>query len=87
MLSTDSQILQCQGKYQYQPPFPFILGTEFAGRIAADSPIPKDCPYKPGDRVFGGVSKGAYAEKVAVNWADVLPLPANMTFDQGAGVC
>ncbi|PCH43592.1 NAD(P)-binding protein [Wolfiporia cocos MD-104 SS10] len=79
-------ILQCQGKYQYQPPFPFVLGTEFAGRIAADSPIPKGCPYKPGDRVFGGVSNGAYAEKVAVKWADVLPLPANMTFDQGAGL-
>jgi hypothetical protein len=31
-----------------QPPLPFVLGTEFAGRIAKNSPIPKGCPYKPG---------------------------------------
>lgn len=35
-------------------------GCQFAGRIAKNSPIPKGCPYKPGDRVFG-VSQGSYA--------------------------
>ncbi|KAH9935553.1 uncharacterized protein B0H18DRAFT_1174277 [Fomitopsis serialis] len=64
-------ILQAQGKYQNQPPFPFTLGSEFAGRIAAASPIPKGCPFKPGDKVFG---------------AHLLPLPATMTYDQGAGL-
>jgi len=78
-------ILQCQGKYQNQPPFPFVLGTEFAGRIAADSPIPKGCSLKPGDRVFGA-AQGAYADKVAVKWRALLPLPANMSYDQGAGL-
>ncbi|KZT10980.1 alcohol dehydrogenase [Laetiporus sulphureus 93-53] len=78
-------ILQCQGKYQHLPPFPFVLGTEFAGRVAKDSPIPKGCPFKPGDRVFGGV-QGAYAERVAAKWKLLLPLPANMSYDQGAGL-
>ncbi|OCH84896.1 alcohol dehydrogenase [Obba rivulosa] len=78
-------ILQTQGKYQIQPPFPFVLGTELAGRIAQNSPIPKGCPYKPGDRVFGA-GQGAYAEKAAVKWRQLLPLPSNMTFDQGAGL-
>ncbi|TCD71204.1 hypothetical protein EIP91_011682 [Steccherinum ochraceum] len=52
-------ILQAQGKYQNQPPFPFTLGAEFAGRISADSPIPPGCPYKRGQRVFGS-TQGAY---------------------------
>jgi NADPH2:quinone reductase len=79
------QILQSQGKYQTQPPFPFVLGSEYAGRIAAHSPIPKGCPFKPGDRVFG-VQQGAYADRIATNWKEVIALPKSMSFDQGAGV-
>jgi hypothetical protein len=63
-----------------------VLGTEFAGRISKDSPIPKGCPFKPGDRVFGA-GQGTYADKVAVNPRQMLPLPDSMTYDQGAGVC
>ncbi|KAL7281102.1 hypothetical protein ACG7TL_004409 [Trametes sanguinea] len=77
-------ILQSQGKYQVQPPRPFVLGNEFAGKISADSPIPDGCPFRPGDRVFGG-GQGAYAEKVAVPWQNLVPLPDNMSYDQGAG--
>ncbi|KAG6874483.1 hypothetical protein C0995_010393 [Termitomyces sp. Mi166 len=77
-------ILQTQGKYQLKPPLPFVLGTEFAGRISKDSPIPKGCPYKPGDRVFGA-GQGTYADKAAIDIERILPLPDNMTYDQGAG--
>ncbi|KAG0707335.1 hypothetical protein DFH29DRAFT_896909 [Suillus ampliporus] len=78
-------ILQAQGKYQVKPPFPFTLGAEFAGKVAKDSPIPKCCPYKPGDRVFGS-AQGCFAEKLAVEWQSVNLLPDNLTFDQGAGL-
>ncbi|GJE92306.1 NADPH:quinone oxidoreductase family protein [Phanerochaete sordida] len=78
-------ILQAQGKYQTQPPFPFVLGTELAGRIAHDSPLPPGCPFKHGDRVFGA-AQGAYGEKVAARWQQLTALPENMTFDQGAGL-
>ncbi|EIN11815.1 NAD(P)-binding protein [Punctularia strigosozonata HHB-11173 SS5] len=78
-------ILQAQGKYQHQPPFPFVLGHEFAGRIAKDSPIPKGCPFRPGDRVFGA-AQGCYAEKVTVPVPNLVPLPDNMSYDQGAGL-
>jgi len=78
-------ILQAQGKYQTQPKLPFVLGVEFAGKIAKDSPIPKGCRFKPGDRVFGG-SLGAYADKVVVDHKTLLPLPVNMSFDQGASL-
>lgn len=78
-------ILQSQGKYQNQPPFPFVLGSEYSGKVAANSPIPKGCPFKPGDRVFG-YAQGSFAEKVAASWKHMVPLPENMTFDQGAGL-
>jgi len=80
----NSQILQAQGKYQHKPPLPFVLGTEFSGRIASDSPIPDGCPFKPGDRVFGA-ALGSFADKVAVEPNALLALPDNITFDQGAG--
>ncbi|EIW82912.1 NAD(P)-binding protein [Coniophora puteana RWD-64-598 SS2] len=78
-------ILQAQGKYQTQPPFPWVLGAEFAGKIAEDSPIPKGCPFKRGDRVFGS-AQGCYADKVAAKANSLLPLPDNVSFDQGAGL-
>jgi NADPH2:quinone reductase len=78
-------ILQAQGKYQNQPPLPFTLGSEFAGRISPNSPIPKDCPFKNGDRIFGA-AQGSYGERLTCKWKSLLPLPANMTFDQGAGL-
>ncbi|KAF6760271.1 alcohol dehydrogenase [Ephemerocybe angulata] len=78
-------ILQSQGKYQNQPPLPFILGTEFAGRVSSKSPLPTGCPYKPGQRVFGA-AQGAFADVVAVEWEKLIPLPDNISFDQGAGL-
>jgi NADPH:quinone reductase len=76
------QILQCQGKYQTQPPRPFVLGAEFAGIVAV---APPGSPYKPGDRVFGS-AQGAFGERVVASPANVLPLPNTLSFDQGAGM-
>ncbi|KAE9411464.1 NAD(P)-binding protein [Gymnopus androsaceus JB14] len=78
-------ILQTQGKYQVKPPLPFVLGAEFAGRIAKDSPIPPGCSFKPGDRVFGA-GQGAYADKMVVKVESLLPLPDELSYDQGAGL-
>lgn len=78
-------ILQAQGKYQNQPKLPFTLGSEFAGIVSQDSPVPLGCLFKPGDRVFG-YSQGAYADQVLVDPSQLLPLPKNLTFDQGAGI-
>ncbi|KAL1413593.1 hypothetical protein Q8F55_001368 [Vanrija albida] len=78
-------ILQAQGKYQSQPPFPFVLGAEIAGRISANSPIPETSPFKPGDRVLG-YTQGAYAEQVAVDPIQLLPVPENISLEQATGV-
>ncbi|KAF9521016.1 hypothetical protein BS47DRAFT_1335118 [Hydnum rufescens UP504] len=64
---------------------PFTLGAEYAGIVAADSPIPTGCPYKPGDRVFGQ-SQGAYAERIAADWTQSHLVPKGMSLDQASGV-
>ena len=80
-----------------KPPLPFVLGVEFSGRIAQNSHIPKGCPFKRGgelpsylpagkltsDRVMGR-GLGAYAEQVAVPVSSLLPLPAELSYEQGA---
>jgi len=79
------EILQAQGKHQSKPSLPFILGTEFAGRVSDDSPIPAGCSLKRGQRVFGA-QPGSFADRVAVDVQQLLPLPDHITFDQGAGL-
>ncbi|EJU04312.1 NADP-binding protein [Dacryopinax primogenitus] len=78
-------ILQSQGKYQNQPPLPYVLGAELAGTISPHSPIPKGCKLKPGDRVFG-YAQGAFAERAACDYRTLFPIPKGMTFDQAAGL-
>ncbi|WVQ82211.1 hypothetical protein IAT38_004339 [Cryptococcus sp. DSM 104549] len=78
-------ILQSKGKYETQPSVPFTLGGELAGKIAQDSPIPKGCPFKPGDRVFG-MAQGAYAEKVVADWRVLYSAPDNISMAQACAV-
>jgi NADPH2:quinone reductase len=68
-----------------QPPFPFVGGAEFSGRISKDSPIPPNCPFKPGDRVFGS-GQGAFAEKIATDWQELFPIPNRMSYSEAAGL-
>lgn len=68
-----------------QPPMPFTLGAEVAGIIAADSPVPAGCRFRPGDRVCG-VVQGAFAERCAVDPKRLLPVPANVSLEQACGI-
>jgi NADPH:quinone reductase len=75
-------ILIVQGKYQKRPPLPFSPGAEVAGVVSA---VGRDVVgIAPGQRVYALTSYGGYAEVVAVPAARVYPLPAPMTFEQGA---
>ncbi|KAK8864260.1 hypothetical protein IAR55_001506 [Kwoniella newhampshirensis] len=78
-------ILQSQGKYQTQPPLPFVLGSELAGIISSESEIPEGCPYDHGDRVFG-YAQGAYAEQVVADWRALVPVPENLSLEEAATV-
>ncbi|KAG8895318.1 hypothetical protein FRB99_000634, partial [Tulasnella sp. 403] len=74
-------ILQVQGKYQNQPPFPWVPGTEFAGVIPPGTSLPPDCPFRVGDRVFGA-AQGACGERLVCSWTALQKIPDGMTFDE-----
>lgn len=64
-----------------------VLGSEFAGEVAAIGG--NVTRYKIGDRVFGfrGPRMGAYAEYLCVpEQAVMAPMPANVTFEEAATV-
>ncbi|KAI4862575.1 NAD(P)-binding protein [Hypoxylon rubiginosum] len=79
-------ILQIQGKYQSQPPFPWVAGAEFSGIVLATPTDPKSPPKFPvGSRVFGA-SPGAYASRVCSAEHELLPVPTGWSFTDAAGL-
>ncbi len=73
------------GVYAIKPPLPYTPGSDGAGVVeAVGQGVDK---VKPGDRVY--VAKavtGAYAEYALTLESQVHPLPAKVTYAQGAGV-
>ncbi|KAL2211697.1 NAD(P)-binding protein [Sarocladium strictum] len=81
-------ILQVQGKYQNQPPFPWVAGAEFAGTVLATPSNPSSSAhlkFPVGARVFGG-TQGAFATKVCVPESTLLPVPDGWSFEDAAGL-
>ena len=73
------------GTYAVKPPLPYTPGSDGAGTVEAVGEGVKK--VKPGDRVY--VAKtltGAYAEYALTLESQVHPLPAKITYAQGAGV-
>lgn len=78
-------LLQIRGKYQHQPPLPWISGSEFSG-VVLSTPSSSSSPlYKVGDRVFGA-SQGGYATKVAAREETLKPVPEGWSFFEAAGL-
>jgi len=71
-----------QGKYQYQPNFPFSPGCEVAGDIIALGTNVKDLEI--GDRVVAFPGWGGFAEYVAVNQSVVSRLADEVDYAHGA---
>jgi NADPH2:quinone reductase len=80
-------ILQVQGKYQHQPPFPWVAGAEFAGTVISAPKKPSSGPlrFRAGDRVFGA-GQGSFATKICVKDGSLLPVPAGWSFQEAAGL-
>ncbi|KAK4129227.1 thioredoxin reductase [Parathielavia appendiculata] len=78
-------ILQIQGKYQHQPPFPWVSGAEFAGVVLATPPNSKKPKFPVGSRVFGA-TQGAYATKAVAKEVSMLPVPEGWSYKQAAGL-
>lgn len=77
-------VLMIAGKYQSQPPFPFSPGGEIAGTVLETGSGVRE--FAPGDRVFGGVGHGGFAERVAVSARSLQPLPESMSFVEASGI-
>jgi NADPH2:quinone reductase len=74
-------LLLISGQYQLKLDPPFIPGTEVAGVVRS---APAGSGFAPGDRVFGPVMPGGYAEQAAIPLASVLPTPPEV--DDGQAV-
>lgn len=78
-----ADIFAMQGLYSATPPGPLIPGLEFSGEIiAVGSAVPS---WNVGDKVMGATKFGGYVSHINIHHRYVLPLPANWSFEQGAG--
>ena len=73
------------GTYARKPKLPFVPGHDCAG-IVAD--VASDVTgFKKGDRVYTGATlTGTYAEYALASASTVKPLPAEVSFEQGAAI-
>ena len=73
------------GTYASKPSLPYTPGNDAAGVVKeAGAGVTS---VKVGERVYTSLSiSGAYAELALCNATNVHPLPANVSFEQGAGV-
>ncbi len=76
-------VLLIQGRYQLRPPFPFSPGLEVAGDVIAVG----EGVTAPGlgDRVIATMMYGGFAQEVVAPAEMTLPMPADMSYEDGAG--
>lgn len=79
-----ADLLQREGKYPPPPGASDILGLEMAGVVVAAEN--RNSPWKTGDRVFGLLPGGGYAEYVTLREEMALPVPADMSFEMAAAI-
>jgi NADPH:quinone reductase len=80
-----ADLLQRAGGYAPPPDAPAdIPGIEMSGEIAAVGPGPSE--WKVGDRVFGLVGGGGYAETIVVHGRALARIPDNLDWVQAAAV-
>lgn len=72
------------GLYPDAPKPPCVVGYEVAGEITEVGEGVERVAV--GDRVMGGTRFGGYAEQVVVGESEAVPLPDDLTFEQGAAI-
>jgi NADPH2:quinone reductase len=65
-------------------PLPYIPGMDVCGEIERLGAGVAN--LKPGQRIFGRALTGGYAEKTCLAAEEAVPLPANMSFEEGAAI-
>jgi len=79
-----ADVMQRMGQYPPPPGESSILGLELAGEVEAVGAAVND--IAPGDRVFGLVGSGGYAEKAVIDARMAMPIPSGWSFAQAAAV-
>jgi putative PIG3 family NAD(P)H quinone oxidoreductase len=77
-----ADLLQRRGLYPPPPGESEVLGLEFAGEVAEAGSAVEG--FRRGDRVFGLVGGGAYAELVRVHHRLALPIPDTFSYEAAA---
>ena len=76
-------VLFVANQYQVSVPVPFTPGSEFAGEVVTVGDGVTDLAV--GQRVFGSVMVGAFAEEVLVSAASLTPAPDGVELQAAAG--
>jgi NADPH:quinone reductase-like Zn-dependent oxidoreductase len=79
-----ADVMARMGLYQDAPKTPCVVGYEVAGTILelGDGVA----GLTPGQRVVAGTQFGGYASQVVVSASDIVPLPDELSFEQGAAI-
>lgn len=79
-----ADMIQRRGGYPPPPGDSEVLGLEIAGTVSAVGRAVKE--VSKGDRVFGLVGGGGYAEQAVIDYRMAMPMPDEWTFEQAAAV-
>ena len=79
-----ADMIQRRGGYPPPPGESEILGLEIAGTVSAMGSTVEG--VSEGDRVFGLVGGGGYAEQAVIDYRMAMPIPDEWTFEQAAAV-
>ncbi len=77
-----ADLMARSGVYPDAPSPPSVIGYDIAGEVEAVGEGVSS--HQVGDRVLAGTRFGGYAELVAVDEGQALPLPDELSFEQGA---
>jgi NADPH:quinone reductase-like Zn-dependent oxidoreductase len=83
-----ADVMARMGLYADAPKTPCVVGYEVAGTILelGDGASTASSPLSVGQRVLAGTQFGGYASQVVANAGDVLALPEDLSFEQGAAI-
>ena len=79
-----ADIMARLGLYPDAPKLPAVVGYEVSGIV--DQVGDGVSTFKTGDSVIGLCHFGGYSDTVVLKEAQIFPLPANLTFSQGAAI-
>lgn len=82
-----ADLLQKQGTYPSPAGWPTWPGLELSGVIVEMGKVAEqNSNFKVGDKICALVGGGAYAEKIAVPYQLLMPIPKNITFEEASAL-